>query len=119
MKLLGNIVWLVFGGLIAALIWFVLGVLLSITIIGLPIGMQFFKFSKLMLMPFGKEVKTEFDKHPIANILWLIFFGWETALGYVAFAILSAITIIGIPFTFQWLKLTQLALFPFGAKIKS
>jgi len=117
MKLLGNIIWFVFGGLIAAILWALLGVLLSITIIGIPLGLQCFKFASLVLFPFGREVNIKFEKHPIANILWAVLFGWEMALGYIGIGILFCITIIGIPFGLQWFKLTTLALFPFGAKI--
>jgi uncharacterized membrane protein YccF (DUF307 family) len=118
MSIIGNIIWFIFGGLLAAFIWFILGVLVSITIIGIPLGKQFFKFSRLFLFPFGKDVRTQFEKHPIANIIWLILFGWEMALGYLVFAAILAITIIGIPFAIQWIKLVQLALFPFGARIR-
>ncbi len=118
MRLLGNIIWFVFGGLIAALLWVILGILLSITIIGIPLGLQCFKFASLVLFPFGREVTINFEKHPIANILWVIFFGWEMALSYVAIGAIFCITIIGIPFGLQWFKLTTLALFPFGAKIQ-
>lgn len=118
MRLLGNIIWFIFGGLIASLIWFVLGLLLCLTIIGIPVGLQFFKFAGLFLFPFGKEVETYIESYPIINILWAIFFGWEIALSYLFFAAITAITVIGIPFSLQWIKLTQLALFPFGAKIK-
>jgi len=117
MRLLGNIIWFVFGGLIAAILWALLGVLLSITIIGIPLGLQCFKFASLVLFPFGREVKINFDKHPIANILWAILFGWEMALGYIGIGVFFCITIIGIPFGLQWFKLTTLALLPFGAKI--
>ncbi|MBU1141642.1 MAG: YccF domain-containing protein [Firmicutes bacterium] len=118
MRTIGNIIWFVFGGAIAALLWFVLGLLLSITIIGLPFGMQCFKFSKLVLFPFGQEVKTDFSDHPIMNLIWIIFFGWEMAIGYLSIALAYAATIIGIPFAIQWVKLAVLALIPFGAKIK-
>lgn len=118
MKFLGNLIWLVFGGLITALGWFILGLLLCITIIGIPLGKQFFKFSKVMLWPMGKEVETNFDKHPVLNILWLIFFGWEMAIGHLFLGVLFCITIIGIPFGMQWFKLMRLALLPFGATIK-
>jgi len=117
MRLLGNIIWFVFGGLIAAILWALLGVLLCVTIIGIPLGLQCFKFANLVLFPFGREVKINFDKHPIANILWAVFFGWEIALGYIGIGIFFCITIIGIPFGLQWFKLTTLALLPFGAKI--
>lgn len=118
MHILGNIIWFILGGFIASLIWFIMGLLVSITIIGIPLGMQFFKLSGLFLFPFGKEVEINLEKRPILNIIWAVLFGWEIALSYLFFAALTAITIIGIPFSLQWIKLTQLALFPFGAKIK-
>jgi len=118
MKFLGNIIWLIFGGLIASFLWFLLGLLLTITIIGIPLAKQFFKLSRLFLSPFGKAVETNLEKRPISNIIWAVLFGWEIALAYLFFAAITAITVIGIPFSLQWLKLTQLALFPFGAKIK-
>jgi len=119
MSLIGNIIWFIFGGLIAAVVWFFAGILFCLTIIGIPIGMQLFKFAKLVLWPFGNEVIINFDRHPILNILWLIFFGWETALGYIFIGLFFCLTIIGIPFGLQWFKLSRLALLPFGATIKS
>ena len=118
MKLLLNILWLIFGGLITAIIWFLLGILLCITIIGIPFGLQAFKVSKLVLAPFGKDIDLNPDKYLIINVLWLIFFGWAIALTQLLYAAAFAITIIGIPLAFQWLKFAKLALFPFGAKIK-
>lgn len=118
MRLLGNLIWFVFGGLIAALLWFIFGILLTVTILGIPLGKQCFKFAGLVLFPFGKEVDLNFEKHPIANLIWVIVFGWEMALGYLGIALFFMITIIGIPFGIQWFKLTKLALFPFGAKIR-
>jgi uncharacterized membrane protein YccF (DUF307 family) len=118
MKFLGNIIWFIFGGFLASLIWFILGLLAAITIIGIPLAKQFFKFSGLFLFPFGKEVETNFDKRPILNIIWAVLFGWEMAIAYLFISAIFFITVIGIPFGLQWLKLTQLALFPFGAKIK-
>jgi len=119
MSLIGNIIWFIFGGLIAAVVWFFAGILFCLTIIGIPIGMQLFKFAKLVLWPFGNEVIINFDRHPILNILWLIFLGWETALGYIFIGLFFCLTIIGIPFGLQWFKLSRLALLPFGATIKS
>lgn len=118
MRLLGNLIWFVFGGLIAALLWFIFGILLTVTILGIPLGKQCFKFAGLVLFPFGKEVDLNFEKHPIANLIWVIVLGWEMALGYLGIALFFMITIIGIPFGIQWFKLTKLALFPFGAKIR-
>lgn len=118
MRMIGNIIWFIFGGAIAALLWLILGVLLSITIIGIPFGMQCFKFAQVVVFPFGKEVITDFSKHPIMNLIWIILVGWEMAIGYLSIALIFAVTIIGIPFALQWLKLSVLALIPFGSKIK-
>ncbi len=118
MKMIGNVIWFIFGGAIAALLWLILGFLLSITIIGLPFGIQCFKFAKLVVFPFGQEVRTDFSEHPIMNLLWMIFVGWEMAIGYLSIALVFAVTIIGIPFALQWLKLSVLALIPFGSKIR-
>ena len=118
MKLLGNILWLLLGGLVIALSYFIAGLLLCVTIIGIPFGIQAFKMGRLVLYPFGTEVKTEFNEHPIANILWAIFFGWEIALGHLLFGLLLCVTIIGIPFGLQWFKLAKLAFIPFGADLK-
>jgi uncharacterized membrane protein YccF (DUF307 family) len=73
---------------------------------------------ELTLAPFGKDVKTNFDKHPIANVVWLVLAGWEMALANVTAGIALCVTIIGIPFGIQWFKMAQLSLFPFGAKVK-
>ena len=117
MRLIGNIIWFIFGGFFAALMWFIVGLLLCVTIIGIPLGKQAFKFAELMLFPFGKDIKLNFDKHPIVNLIWVIFFGWEMALFYVGLGVIYCITIIGIPFGIQWFKSAILALFPFGAKV--
>lgn len=118
MKTLGNIIWFIFGGLFLALGWLILGAILYITIIGIPFGRQCFKFAKLTLMPFGKEVDIKFDKHPIANIIWAIIVGWGMAVGYVISGVFLCITIIGIPFGLQSFKLAKLGLLPFGAVVK-
>ncbi len=118
MKTLGNILWLLLGGLGAAFGWLIVGLIAYITIIGIPFGRQCFKFASLMLTPFGAEVNTDFGKHPIANTLWIIFVGLWMALGYVFVGVICLITIIGIPFGLQWFKLAKLAFTPFGATIK-
>ena len=117
MKLLGNIIWVLFGGLFMALGYVISGLILMITIIGIPFGLQTFKLARLTLWPFGTIVKSDFSKHPIANIIWLILGGLELALGYAIAGIIFYITIIGIPFGKQCFKLAQLALFPFGANV--
>ena len=117
MKFLGNLIWLIFGGLVFAILWFLLGVLLCITIIGTPFGKQCFKVASLMLTPFGKVVRPQFGKHPIMNLIWAIFFGWEIAVGCVTVGVVYCATIIGIPFGLQFFKFALLALMPFGAKV--
>ncbi len=120
MGCLGNILWFIFGGFFASIGWFVVGLLWSITIVGLPIGLQCFKMAKLQLAPFGKEVVTVKDGagNFVLNILWLIFGGVELALANLVSAFLFAITIIGIPFAIQSLKLAKLSLMPFGKDVR-
>ena len=118
MRTLGNVVWIIFGGLISALSWVFTGLLMCITIIGIPFGKQCFKIAELSLAPFGKNVNTDFNKHPIANVIWMFLFGWELFLFNILTGVMVCITIIGIPFGKQWFKLAFLALIPFGTTIK-
>ncbi len=117
MRTIGNIIWFIFGGFLMSLAWFLLGVLLCITIIGVPFGLQCFKFASLNLAPFGKEIRVQFSEHPIANLIWAILAGWEMALGYLCSGLICCITIVGIPFGLQAFKMMQLAFLPFGADI--
>lgn len=119
MNLLGNIIWFIFGGLVEGILWIFFGLLCSITIIGIPIGKQCFKIAGMQFAPFGKQIVQK-DDSPlglIANIIWIIFFGWELALANLISALIFGITIIGIPFAVQSLKLAQLSLMPFGKDI--
>lgn len=116
MNFLGNILWFIIVGLVSFLTWLFVGVLWCITIIGIPFGIQCFKIGSFSLFPFGKKVRTNFDSHPVANVIWLIFFGWEIAVGYFIIGAILFITIIGIPFAKQCFKLASLALLPFGAQ---
>ena len=118
MRTLGNIIWFIFGGLFLGLSWALLGLLLYITIIGIPFGSQCFKAAKLTFAPFGKKVTTNFHAHPIANILWAVLVGWEMALSYLVSGLVCCITVIGIPLGIQAFKLSALALIPFGATVK-
>ncbi|MCD5001589.1 YccF domain-containing protein [Enterococcus saccharolyticus] len=120
MKLLGNLIWLIFGGLVGALGWFLAGLLWSITIIGIPIGVQCFKLAGLSLWPFGKEVVySDSSVSLLINIIWLIISGLPLALAHIASGIVLCLTIIGIPFGKQSFKLAKLALMPFGARVVS
>lgn len=117
MKIIGNIIWIVFGGLVGALAFLLIGLLLMITIIGIPFGLQLMKLAKVILWPFGKTVATNFDKHPIMNILWLLTGGISSAAAFLFAALIFFITIIGILFAKQHMKLARLSLIPFGAEI--
>lgn len=117
MKTLGNIIWFLLIGLWEGIAWCILGVIWCITIIGIPFGLQAFKIAKLVVLPFGKNINTHFEKHPIANIIWLLFGGLELAFGFVIAGLICCITIIGIPFGKQCLKLATLSCVPFGANV--
>ena len=117
MRTLGNILWFIFGGFWLGLAWAFLGLVLCITVIGIPLGIQCFKASKLTFFPFGKKVDCNFNKHPIANVIWGVLLGWEMALCYLFGGIICCITIVGIPVGIQAFKLMKLAFLPFGATI--
>lgn len=119
MRLIGNILWFLFTGLISAISYFLLGLVWCITIIGIPFGLQCFKFAKLALWPFGKKTVTHFGAHPIANIIWFIFGGFAVAIEFAVIGLVWCITVIGIPFGLQCFKFAHLALMPFGAEIVS
>lgn len=121
MSLLGNLVWLIFGGLLVSACYFIMGLLYCITIIGIPVGVQLFKLGMLSLSPFGHDVVDRDGAmgcwSVFLNILWIVFGGLEIALTHVAIGLLFCITIVGIPFGMQHFKLAILALMPFGKEI--
>jgi uncharacterized membrane protein YccF (DUF307 family) len=122
MSLLGNLIWLIFGGLLAGLGYIIGGVLLCLTIVGIPFGLQSIKLGMATFTPFGKEVvEGEHANSPlrvIFNLIWLVLFGWEIALNHLIWAVVLAITIIGLPFAKQHIKLIPMALFPFGRDLR-
>lgn len=118
MKIIGNILWIIFGGLILSLLWALVGVILCVTVFGIPFGMQCFKFANLMLFPFGREVVYgDGTVSFLFNVLWLIFFGFNLALWSLLIGCFWCVTIVGIPIGIQVIKFSKLALMPFGAKI--
>ncbi len=118
MKWLGNIICFLCCGLWQGISWLVAGVLWSITIIGIPIGRQCFKFASLAFFPFGKDVNYGGGAmSAIANILWLLISGIPLALVALLNGLLLCCTIIGIPFGVQCFKMAKLALMPFGATV--
>ncbi len=119
MKTLGNILWFIFGGLIGGLSWIFAGVIWCITIIGIPVGRQCFKFASLAFWPFGKEIVYSDNVFSIIiNVIWIILFGWEMALGYLIIGCIWCITIVGIPFGMQFFKLAKLSFMPLGATVE-
>ena len=121
MSILLNILWFIFGGFLISLAYILGGILLCLTIIGIPFGIQCFKLSILGLAPFGHEIR---ETEPpggclavIMNVIWIILPGLELALIHLFLAAVFAITIIGLPFAVQHLKMTRLAILPFGFKV--
>jgi len=128
MSAIGNFLWFVLGGVFMGLAWWLIGLLAFITIVGIPWGRACFVMGTFSFFPFGKEAvsrKSLSNKHDvgtggfgvIGNIIWLIFAGVWLAIGHVFSAILCFLTIIGIPFGIQHLKLAGIALAPIGKTI--
>ena len=120
MRILLNLLWIIFGGLISAIGWVLAGCLWCITVIGIPVGVQCFKLASISLNPFGKEIvyeKTGAGSF-LLNLIWLIISGWELALGNAILGVILCITIIGIPWGKQFFKIAKVALMPFGAVVE-
>jgi uncharacterized membrane protein YccF (DUF307 family) len=118
MRFLGNLIWIICGGLFSALGWWLAGILWCITIIGIPVGLQCFKLSSLSLNPFGKDTVGDGSAVSfILNIIWFFVSGLELSLGNLIIGVLLCCTIIGIPFGKQFFKIAKLALAPFGQSI--
>lgn len=118
MKTLGNIIWFICGGFISTLLYFVLGIVLCATVILIPFGVRCLRLAGLALRPFGKTVESNFEEAPVKNALWLCFGGAIAWLVFSVLGIILCVTIIGIPFGKQNLKLARYALRPFGAIIE-
>ena len=120
MTLLGNLLWLIFGGLLSAFGWFLSGLIWCLTVVGIPWGLQCFKFAKLSLAPFGKDVIPGGGAPSlIANVIWLLISGIPMALDHVLTGLVLCLTIVGIPFGLQHFKMASLALSPFGAQVRT
>lgn len=122
MRIIGNVIWLVFGGLILAVIYVIAGILNCIFIITIPFGIASFRLAGYALWPFGRVVVDRGKGSGsgirlIGNIIWLIFGGLILAVAHLISALLCAITIIGIPFAIAHLRLAGLALMPLGKQI--
>lgn len=122
MSLFGNIIWLIFGGLLAGLMYIIGGLLLCITIVGIPFGMQSIKLGFAAFAPFGKEIvdgpHANSPLRVVFNVIWILLFGWEITIAHLVSALILGITIIGIPFALQHIKLIPLSLLPFGRDLR-
>ncbi|PCJ36095.1 MAG: hypothetical protein COA93_02005 [Alphaproteobacteria bacterium] len=125
MSLILNILWLIFGGFFMAVGWVLVAFIMAITIVGLPWFVAAMNMAHLSLLPFGREAvnrevlsgREDIGTGPlgvIGNIIWFLFGGIWLALGHILWAVALAVTIIGIPFAFQHVKLAGLALAPIG-----
>lgn len=118
-----NVLWFFFGGLVTGLGWLLAGVLLAITIVGLPYAGAAFRIAGFAFWPFGKEIvhrEVGLASGPLGlvlNVIWFVLAGWWLALGHVLVAVAEAITIIGIPFAIKDLQLAYIALAPIGRDV--
>jgi len=121
MKFPGNIIWLVFGGILTAIEYLVASILMMVTIIGIPFGLQTLKLARLALWPFGSTVTDNGNSggclSVIMNIIWICVGGIWICLTHLGFGLLLCVTIIGIPFGLQHFKMAALSLTPFGKSI--
>lgn len=118
MSFIGNIFWFITAGFWMWLGWMFTGLLWSVTIVGLPVGMQCFKFAGLAAFPFGKEVCYSYHSTSfLVNVLWILFGGFEMALQNILHGLVLCLSIIGIPFGLQCFKLAALSFMPFGAQV--
>lgn len=118
MKTIGNLLWFLFGGAVSGLLWLLAGIFCCITVIGIPLGMQCFKFASLSFWPFGKEIIYGGGAiSTLANVIWILCCGLWMAVINLVFGLVWCITVIGIPFGKQFFKIAKLSLTPFGASI--
>ena len=119
LALIGNILWVIFGGFWTTIEWIVGGLIMCLTIIGIPFGIQAFKIAGFTFWPFGRDIARGSSGigKLLLNIIWILLGGWYIALGHIFAAIILAITIIGFPFAVQHMKLVGIAFAPFGAQI--
>lgn len=122
MALLGNILWFILGGFVAVLGYVIGGIVMCLTIVGIPFGVQSFKLAGAVAAPFGKEVvereRATGCTSVVLNVIWIILPGLELAITHLVLAIVLGITIVGLPFAKQHVKLIPLALMPFGRSIR-
>ena len=121
MRFIGNLFWLILGGLVISLYYAIVAIFYCITIIGIPFGIQLFKMAGLALWPFGRNVGSGSNDGGclslLMNIIWIVCGGIEIAILHLIFGLICCVTIVGIPFGMQHFKMSMLALVPFGKVI--
>ena len=118
---LGNILWFILGGFLVALMYFAAGLLMCVTVIGIPFGLQLMKIGVLALAPFGKDVTTNDNAGCLSiafSVLWILCGWWEIAIVHLVLSVIFAITIIGIPFAKAHWRLMKMSFMPFGLTTK-
>lgn len=122
MNLIGNLIWILFGGFFSFLGYMIGGIILCFTIVGIPFGIQCFKLGMVSLAPFGVQFSDSPHSggclYAILNIIWILCGGIWVALSHVLFGLLLCCTVIGIPFGMQHFKLVGIALTPFGKEFR-
>ena len=122
MNFIGNILWFILGGFLVSLIYFVVGLVLCITIVGIPFGVQLFKLGVYALWPFGHELVNGPNEpgclSTVMNLLWILLGWWGIAAIHLVFGLICCVTIIGIPWGLQHFKMAIGSIFPFGKQIR-
>ena len=122
MKFIGNLIWLIMGGLLTAVMYWIAGILMCITIIGIPFGVQLVKIGTLSLWPFGHDLTPVAGSESsclqiVFNVLWIVLGWWEIALTHLTFGLVLCCTIVGIPWGIQHFKLAMASIIPFGKEV--
>lgn len=122
MNFIGNLLWLILGGLLVAILYYLAGLLMCLTIIGIPFGVQLFKLGTYALSPFGRELVSGPNEpdflSTVMNLLWILLGWWEIALLHLGFGFLFCVTLVGIPWGLQHFKIAISSFFPFGKIIR-
>ena len=121
MHAVGNIFWLILGGILIAFLYYIVALLMCLTIIGIPFGIQLFKLGTYAMWPFGHQM-VDRPNEPgcvsiVMNLIWILTGWWEIALLHVLCGLLFCITIVGIPFGIQHFRMALASIFPFGKEI--
>lgn len=118
LKKIGNFVWKLFAGAALAFVWFVIAILLTLTIVGYPWAVKCFKIGYTSWKPFGREVVTAVERYPLGNILWVLSGGIIVGGLTVAVGLILLSSVVGLALVKQWIKVAKLSFFPFGVYIK-